>query len=263
MNNEYVLITGASGVLGGAFAREIGKLGYNMILTGRTPLKLDKIVAECRSSFKGSVYGCVADFSKTQGASEIERFVLSRGFKIKMLVNVAGADIQKPFEEYTSEKILFQCRTNFESAVRLTRFALANGTQDLQILNVSSVSGIYPMPYYALYSATKGALTSFSVALREEVKKKGVHVTAVLPGAIPTRPDVKAQIQKQGLWGKLAQKPPEFVVKKSLKALKKNKAKLIPGFWNKFMNATTKFLPLRWKLKYIAKRWKNLQKDAF
>ena len=79
------------------------------------------------------------------------------------------------------------------------------------------------MPYFAIYSATKGALTSFSQALREEMKGKGVFVTAILPGAMPTREDIKEQIKGQGLWGKLATKSPHFVAKKSLLALDKNK----------------------------------------
>ena len=119
------------------------------------------------------------------------------------------------------------------------------------------------MPYFAIYSATKGALTSFSLALRQETKGKNVRVTAVLPGAIPTRDDIKEQIKGQGLWGKLAAKSPEFVVNKSLCAVRKNRAKIIPGAGNKFMRISTALLPLNWKLAFIAKRWGKIEKDAF
>ena len=119
------------------------------------------------------------------------------------------------------------------------------------------------MPYFALYSALKGALTSFSISLREEMKGKDVFVTAVLPGAMPTRDDVKEQIKGQGLWGKLAVKSPEYVAKKSLSAVVKNRRKIIPGFWNKIMNFGTKLLPLSLKLKFIAARWSKISKDAF
>ena len=119
------------------------------------------------------------------------------------------------------------------------------------------------MPYFALYSALKGALTSFSASIREEWKKEGVKVTAVLPGAMPTREDVKKQIQGQGLWGKLAAKSPEYVAACSLKAVEKNKRKVIPGFWNKVMNAGTKLIPTAWRLKFIARRWSKISKDAF
>ena len=119
------------------------------------------------------------------------------------------------------------------------------------------------MPYFAIYSATKSALTSFSVALREEVKKQNIAVTAILPGAMPTREDIKEQIKGQGLWGKLAVKSPQWVAKYSLKAVAKNKRKVIPGFWNKLMRVFTALLPTSWKLKFIAKRWSKISKDAF
>jgi short-subunit dehydrogenase len=191
------------------------------------------------------------------------RQIEADGMKISLLANVAGADIQKGLTEYTEEKINFQCRVNFEAAVSLSRFAIENKADDLQIVNVSSVSGIYPMPYFAIYSATKAALTSFSMSLREEMKGKGVFVTAVLPGAMPTRDDVKAQIKGQGLWGKLAAKSPQSVAEISLNAVAKNKRKIVVGFWNKVMRVSTAWIPTSWRLHFIAKRWGKISKDAF
>ena len=95
------------------------------------------------------------------------------------------------------------------------------------------------------------------------MKGAGVRVTAILPGAIPTRDDVKEQIQGQGLWGKIAAKEPEYVAEKSLQAVRKNKGKVVIGFANKLMNAGTKLIPLPLKLKFIAKRWSKIQKHAF
>ena len=189
--------------------------------------------------------------------------IAASGYKISLLANVAGADIQKGLEEYTQDKISFQCRVNFEGAVALSKFAIENRAEDLEIVNVSSVSGIYPMPYFAIYSATKSALTSFSVALREELKNQNVAVTAVLPGAMPTREDIKEQIQGQGAWGKLAAKSPASVAEASLKAVSKNKRKVIIGFWNKVMRIGTCWMPTSWRLAFIARRWSKISKDAF
>ena len=119
------------------------------------------------------------------------------------------------------------------------------------------------MPYFAVYSATKAALTSFSSSLRLELKKKGVKVTAIEPGGIYTRPDVCKDIEGQGLWGKLSAKKPEYVAKKSLAAVKKNKRVCRPGFWNKFIAAVPRVLPLGVRMRFIARRWSKLEKDAF
>ena len=75
--------------------------------------------------------------------------------------------------------------------------------------------------------------------------------------------DIVEDIKNQGLWGKLSAKSPEFVAKKSLKALQKNKVKYIPGGFNKFLNFIMKLLPKGLVLRFIARRWKKQTKDAF
>ena len=264
MNEVYTMITGATGGLGGAFVRLAVKNGENLILTGRHEEKLrllkEKILAENTGA---DVRIFAVDLSDEGSREETIRQIAAEHLKIGRLINVAGADIQKAFTEYTQEKLCFQCRVNLEAAVALCRFALERRTEELEILNISSVSGLYPMPYFAIYSATKAALTAFSLALREEMKGKGVRVTVVLPGAMPTRADIREQIKGQGIWGRLAAKSPDFVAEKSLKAVSRNRGKIIPGFWNKAMAAGTKFIPQSWKLRLIARRWSKISKDAF
>ena len=260
----YALVTGATGGLGKAFVFALAKRGYALILTGRSEEKLTVLQSALREEYpQAETLVIPADLCDERERKTLMQAVEERGLKISLLVNAAGADIQKAVTAYTEEKIVFQCRANFEAAVSLCRFAIANRADRLEIINISSVSGIYPMPYFAIYSATKGALTSFSVSLREEMKGKGVAVTAVLPGAMPTREDIKEQIKGQGLWGRLAAKSPEWVADYALKAVRKNKRKVIPGGWNKLMRLSTAWLPQAWKLKFIAKRWSKISKDAF
>ena len=260
----FTLITGATGGLGKAFVRMCAERGDNLILTGRSLDKLIALKMEIEKDFSTlDVRVYAADLSSGKSRDDAFWAMEKDGLKISRLINVAGADIQKAFCDYTQEKVAFQCRANFEGAAAFCLFAVKNRADKLEIINVSSVSGIYPMPYFAIYSALKGALTSFSISLREEMKGKGVFVTAVLPGAMPTRDDIKEQIKGQGLWGKLAVKSPQFVAKKSLLAVRKNRRKIIPGFWNKVMNFGTKCIPLSLKLKFIASRWSKISKDAF
>lgn len=262
--NEYALITGATGGLGRAFVYAAAKRGYSLLLTARSTEKLQALQRELQEKYPEMptrIYA--ADLSDADSRIAMTEKIAAENIRISLLANVAGADIQKPLREYTQEKIAFQCRVNFESAVSLCRFAVENKAERLEIVNISSVSGIYPMPYFAIYSATKGALTSFSQSLRAEMKRKNVAVTAILPGAMPTRDDIKEQIKGQGLWGKLAAKSPEEVAEKSLKAVAKNKRKVIVGFWNKVMRIATCPLPASWRLRFIARRWSKISKDAF
>ncbi len=264
MEKKYALITGATGGLGGAFANVLAAQGYALLLTGRSEEKLLELKRVLSQEFPSVEAACFAvELSDAESRFTLMQSIRARGMRISLLANVAGADIQKGLTEYTQEKLAFQCRVNFEAAVSLCHFAIENRAERLEIVNISSVSGIYPMPYFAVYSATKGALTSFSQALREEMKGKNVAVTAVLPGAMPTREDIKEQIVGQGLWGKLTVKTPEEVAKASLKAVRKNKRKVIIGFWNKAMRVGTCWMPTSWRLKFIANRWSKISKDAF
>ena len=261
---KYALITGATGGLGKAFVEALAKRGYALLLTGRSAEKLLALQAEVLAQYPQlEVKTYPADLSSETDREKLMQDVSSAGIKLSLLANIAGADIQKGLAEYTQEKIVFQCRVNFETAVALSHFAIANKAERLEIVNVSSVSGIYPMPYFAIYSATKGALTSFSQSLRAEMKGKNVAVTAILPGAMPTREDIKEQIKGQGLWGRLAAKTPQSVAEASLRAVKKNKGKVIVGFWNKMMRLGTWWIPSSWRLHFIAKRWSKISKDAF
>lgn len=264
MIKTYAMVTGATGGLGKAFVHVLAERGDNLILTGRSEEKLLALKAELLQQYPQiEVYTYAADLaSETSRISMMDK-IKADGLHVSLLANVAGADVQKGLMEYTQEKIAFQCRVNFESAVSLCRFAIEQKAERLEIINLSSVSGIYPMPYFAIYSATKGALTSFSQSLRAEMKGKNVAVTAILPGAMPTRDDIKEQIKGQGLWGKLAAKSPESVARASLKAVRKNKRKVIVGFWNNVMRVGTCWMPTSWCLKFIANRWSKISKDAF
>ena len=262
--NEYALVTGATGGLGKAFVYALAKRGYSLLLTGRSEEKLQTLQTELKDKYpKTPTAIYAADLSNTDSRLAMMEKIKANAIRISLLANVAGADIQKGLTAYTQEKIAFQCRVNFETAVALCHFAIENKSDRLEIVNVSSVSGIYPMPYFAIYSATKGALTSFSQSLRAEMKGKNVSVTAILPGAMPTREDIKQQIKGQGLWGKMAAKTPDEVAEKSLQAVRKNKRKVIVGFWNKVMRIGTCWMPTSWRLRFIANRWSKISKDAF
>lgn len=260
---NFTLITGATGGLGRAFCESCAKRGENLFLTARDGRKLRELAKELNEK-----YAVTVKYSPCHLQDELSRALLfselqKEGCAFSRLINVAGADIQKAFCDYTQEKAVFQTRVNFEAAVALTKFVLETRAPRLEIIAISSVSGIYPMPYFALYSATKAATTQFFEALHEELKGQGVKVTVVLPGAMPTREDIKEQIKGQGLWGKLAAKPTSFVAEKSLQAVQKNKRKYIPGFWNKVMAICTKPIPMSVKMRFIARRWSKIEKDAF
>lgn len=260
---EYTFISGATGGIGKAFCFQTAKEGDNLFITGRSQKKLLELKELLEKEYGVKVDYFACDLTCENSRNDMIEYIDQKGYKFSRIINVAGVDIQKAFMEYTAEKVLFQTRVNSEATVCLTHALLRRRAQNTQLITIASMSGATPMPYFALYSATKAMLINFFTALHYELKKDGVKITVVLPGGVPTRPDLVEEIKSQGLWGKLSSKPASFIAQKSLKAVRKNKIKCIPGLFNRFLYYTMKLLPRGLVLKFIARRWKTHSKDAF
>ena len=259
----YTFISGATGGIGKAFARECAKRGYDLFITGRSESKLLELKQSILLDYSVKIDYFACDLSSESSRKAMLSYLEEKGYTFDRILNVAGVDIQKGFLDYTEQKLLFQMRVNCESTVALTHALLRRREKVTEVLTVASMSGASPMPYFALYSATKAMLINFFTAMHYELKDFGVKVTVVMPGGVPTRPDIIEDIKGQGLWGRLSQKSPEFVARKSLDKLKKNKLKYIPGGFNKFLNVVMAIMPKRIVLRFIKNRWKKQTKDAF
>lgn len=260
----FTLITGATGGLGKEFCHALARRGDNLFLTGRSEQRLAALKQELSGlypSIKILYYPCMLDDQSSRVAlfEELDR----QGVRFGKFIGVAGVDTQLAFCKYTQEMILFQLRVNFEANVSLSRYVLNKRADNLSILIVSSMSGTCPMPYFAIYSASKCAVTNFFSALRSEVKGQGVTVTVLAPGGIPTRADIVEDIKKQGFKGKLSAKPACFVVGRALKGMDRNKRLVVPGLFNKITYFFTRILPVSIQTAFVAKNWGNKEKDAF
>ena len=257
----YVLITGATGGIGSEFCRQLVAMN-DLLITGRSQKKLEALklsLLTLRPSAKIEVFAAdLTDFNKRQ---ELFDFADQNEIKFSGLINVAGVDTQKEFVKYTQQKITFQIRVNVEATISITHGVLLRREKHLKILTVSSMSGTVPMPYFAIYSATKATLNSFFKSLRYEVKD--AKITTLMPGSVPTREDIIKDIEIQGFTGKLSSKPIDFVVKKALKGLDKNKQRVIPGAFNKFIYFIEKITPKSIQCRYVAKKWHKKEKDNF
>lgn len=257
------LVTGATGGIGSAFSFALASENNDLVLTGRSLGKLSALKQRILEKYSVNVYIFPCDLTKNSQREKLYKFLDESNLQVDKLFNVAGVDIQKAFIDYTEEKALMQIRVNVEATIMLTKHFLDRKPIGFSVLTVSSMSGVSPMPYFALYSATKAMLTNFFSSLHVELKKKKAFVTTALFGGVYTRPDIIEDIKGQGLWGKLSAKTPEFVVKKSLKALKKNKTIVVVGFFNKLLYFLMKIAPKKIVMAFIAKRWSKQTKDAF
>ncbi len=261
---EYSLIFGASGGIGKEFSKALAKRGENLVISGRYENKLELLKSELLELNPTlSIIVLPLDLSSHEERIIAYDKLKSLSVKVKGLYYVSGIDTRKAFTKYDQDKLTYQARVNFEGALSTTEFALKNRAESLDILVVSSACGFTPMPYFSEYSATKSALIYFYKGLKRELKGQKVKISLLCPSSVPTRVDIVEDIKSQGLQGKLAQKPPKYIVEKGLKALSKNKTICVPGFYNKVVTFISKITPNFIKLQIIAKKFKDKEKDAF
>ncbi len=264
MSKTYSFISGATGGIGKAFCYALAKQNNNLFLTGRSEEKLETLKSDLKKANENIDIICFAcDLTSDTDRQKMFDYIRENDLLFSYLCNVAGVDTQMGFNDYTRSKMLFQIRVNVEGTIDITKEILRHVDKGLKIITISSMSGVSPMPYFALYSASKSMLTNFFTSLHYELKKEGIKVTTVLPAGVYTRPDICMEIKTQGLWGKITAKTPEYIASKSIKAVNKNKIKLIPGFWNRVLYRIMHIIPKGIVLRFIAHRWKTHSKDAF
>jgi short-subunit dehydrogenase len=126
--------------------------------------------------------------------------------------------------------------------MRLTHAALGPMVERGQgaVINVASTGAFQPVPHMATYAATKAFVLSFSEALHEEVKPKGVTVTCLCPGAVRTEFQQVAGVNERSM---RAWKDPDDVVRSALKAMTSRRAITVPGALNVSLVAAVKLMP--------------------
>lgn len=233
------LITGASAGLGAEFARQCARRGEEVVLVARRKDRLDALAAEI-----GNAHVIVSDLAKPKEATRVVGEVISRGMWVRTLINNAGFGLAGRFDELPLARQLEMIDLNIRALTNLS-FVVIN---DMvlkgggAILNVASTGAFQPGPGIAVYFATKAYVLSFTEALHEEWKSRGIRVTALCPGPTATEFGSVAGFGKDGAFAKYSVDSVS-VVAVGLAALDKGKAVAIPGLLNKFSAQGHRFLP--------------------
>ena len=183
------LVTGASAGIGAEIAKLLAARGYALVLVARRKDRLLALAGELSEQHGVRVETIAADLSKPTPRGRIPGRVEELGLDVEILINNAGfATGGEPFFEADPERELEQVRVDVEAVVALTSAFLPAMVKRGRgaILNVASTAGMQPMPYSAGYSAAKAYVLTFSEAIHQEVRGRGVTVTALAPGPVDT-----------------------------------------------------------------------------
>lgn len=172
--------------------------------------------------------------------------------RVGILANSAGFGISGSFEKLTEEEIDGMIELNCNALTKITRMILPYMGRGAQIYQFASSAAFCPQPGFSIYAATKAYVLNFTLALRQEIRNKGIKVTAVCPGPVKTEFfETAYKYEEMKFYKKFVMADPKKVVKKALQDGKKNKAVSIYGVAMKFLRILCKICPEELIVKFI------------
>nr|WP_319398311.1 SDR family NAD(P)-dependent oxidoreductase [uncultured Carboxylicivirga sp.] len=265
MKPKLAIITGASSGLGLAFAFELAKQGYNLLLTGRRKERLQKIKERLVDIYHIDVKLTISDFTDS---ADLNRLVqqISQLPSVHILINNAGMGCRRNFydDPYQNQEKMLKIHITAASKLRHTVVPIMKRQRCGSIINVASLSAFMPASLSYFYSSSKAFLVSLSECMFMDLKPYNIHVQALCPGFVKTefhqRQGIKEQIgwvEQQMLWMNK-----ERVVKLSLKHLTSGQPICIPGFINQLLYRISSMIPRRLYYSISAYRTAMLRNDT-
>jgi uncharacterized protein len=243
----WVLVTGASSGIGMEFAQKLGAGGFNVAMVARRRAALESLARDLTSAHAVECRVIEMDLAEAGAAERLAEAVAD--LEIGLLIANAGTGWIGRFDKQAPEShaslIRLHCEMHVELTARLLPPMIARRRGGVVI--VSSMGGMIPLPYYAVYSGTKALLQNWGEALALEMKGTGIDVEVLAPG------DTKTGFQEVA--GEMSTKwsTVEEVVEESLSGLG-HRTVVVPGFDNKLSLFLARFLPRKLFLGIVAKR---------
>jgi len=259
----FVLITGAAGGLGRAFAVDCARRGYDLLLTDINASGLELLEKGLTSRYPVRVLTKPCDLTDDKDVDALFQYAGANNVRFEMLLNIAGVDFEGGFFERSTESILKIVRLNVEATLRITHKVLKHRIENKRfyLVFVSSLASFYPMPLKATYAASKSFLREFACALGQELKPLGVSVLTLCPGGLPTTPEALSGIAAQGFWGEVTTNRLEKVTRRTISRILKGYSIYIPGFINSAFRFAGAVVPKQLIARLLYARWNGAQEQ--
>jgi uncharacterized protein len=237
------LITGASAGIGAALADEFARHGHVVVLVARREPQLQAVADAVEKRGHSRPRVMTADLAQPGAADRIDAQLRAAGLEVQFLVNNAGFGLMGPATKLDRGEQLMIVDLNARALTELSlRFVDSMARHKGGILNVASVASFMPGPGMAVYHATKAYVLSFSEALHQELKPRGVRVTALCPGPVETEFQARAGMPSDYFPPMLARSA-ERVAREGYSGLMANRRVVVPGSHNRVAALLPRLLP--------------------
>jgi uncharacterized protein len=241
------LVTGGSGGIGAALARELARHGHDLVLAARGVAAMEALAAELREGGAGATV-IAADLAKPGAAATLADEIARRGLAIDILVNNAGLGAAGRFDRCDPVRLGEILQVNIVALTELTRLLLpgmiARGRG--RVMLVASVAGFQPGPHMAAYFASKAYVLSLGEALAYELRRTGISVTVLCPGATATNFFTTAGNDNSIMARHLRQMmPADDVARLGYRGLATGRRVVITGAMNRLVALASRFMPHR------------------
>jgi short-subunit dehydrogenase len=186
--SKQIIVTGASSGIGREIALLLAKPENELILAARSEDKLKSLNDECVACGASNVQHVVYDQCQFEKAARLREAVTGANDKELVLINNAGQAQFGPLTEFSAEQVVNQLNVNLVGMIEATRQLVQEmkSRGGGQVINLLSIASTNAFPGGTLYCAAKAGALAFSRALSAEVRKEGIKVSAVMPGATDT-----------------------------------------------------------------------------
>ena len=249
MNNKTALITGASKGLGKEFARIHAANGGNLVLVARSEDQLLSLKKELETDYETiKVELIVKDLTTTNSANDVYNEIKEKNIQIDYLINNAGFGEYGLFDNTNWDRFEKMIDLNIKSLTHLCHLFLPEmiDRREGKIMNISSTAAFQSGPMIAVYFASKSYVLHLSEALHNEVKDRGVSVTAFCPGPTDTYFMEDSKMKETKMVKHMKLPTPHVVAMSGYKAMIHNKPVKIHGFLNNVMVFSIRLVPRKW-----------------
>ncbi len=248
------LITGASAGIGAALAHEFAAHGHELVLVARREQALGALADAIAAKGANRPTVLRADLARADAVQGIAEALDQRGLEPDVVVNNAGFGLLGAADELDRAEQLAMVDLNVRVLTDLS-LAFIDSLKRRRggILNVASIAAFLPGPGMAVYYASKAYVLSFSEALHRELKPKGVRVTVLCPGPVPTGFQARAGMSDDAL-PRILTRSAEQVARDGYRGLVQGRRVVVPGSANRVVTTAVRFTPHRILLDLIARQ---------